>query len=110
MKPLQAARVTDKDLEVHPLRDSADVLAWTGEDPVLHFVNADLNTVIRRIARWHQVKVYNPDNVAGGPITGVFRQKESLEVTLGILDRAEKGYAFLKRKGDTIEVSAAASR
>jgi hypothetical protein len=110
LKPFQVARVTDKELNVHHLQDSADVLSWTSKDPVLHFDNADLNTVIRRIARWHQVKVYNPDNVAGAPITGVFRQKESLEVTLGTLDRAESGYAFLKRKGDTIEVSAIASR
>lgn len=110
LKPFQVARVTDKDLIVHRLQDSADVLSWTSKDPVLHFDNADLNTVIRRIARWHQVKVYNPGNVAGAPITGVFRQKESLEVTLGTLDRAESGYAFLKRKGDTIEVSAIASR
>ena len=106
----QVARVKDKGLDVHRLQDSAEVMSWTSKDPVLHFDNADLNTVIRRIARWHQVKVYNPDNVAGAPITGVFRQKESLEVTLGTLDRAESGYAFLKRKGDTIEVSAIASR
>ena len=110
LKPLQMARVTDKALDVHHLLNSADVLSWTTDDPVLHFDNADLNTVIRSIARWHQVKVYNPGNVSGAPITGVFRQKESLEVTLGMLDRAESGFAFLKRKGDTIEVSAVASR
>jgi transmembrane sensor len=110
LKPFQVARVTDKDFNVHRLPDSAEVLSWTSDDPVLHFDNTDLNTVIRRIARWHQVKVYNPDNVAGAPITGVFRQKESLEVTLGMLDRAESGLAFLKRRGDTIEVSAIASR
>lgn len=110
LKPLQQAVLTDRQLDVHHLPDSGDVLAWAGKDPVFHFDNTDMNTVIRRIARWHQVKIYNPDNVAGAPITGVFRQKESLEVTLGTLDRAESGYAFLKRKGDTIEVSAVASR
>ncbi|HEY4287968.1 MAG TPA: FecR domain-containing protein [Puia sp.] len=110
LKPLQVATVRDKTLDVHRLLDSADVLSWTSNDPVLHFDNTDLNTVIRSIARWHQVKVYNPDHVTGTPITGVFRQKESLEVTLGSLDRAERGYAFIKRKGDTIEVSTVASR
>jgi ferric-dicitrate binding protein FerR (iron transport regulator) len=110
LKPMQIARVTDREMNLHRLQDSAELLSWTGKDPVLQFDNTDLNTVIRRIARWHQVKVYNPDNVAGAPITGVFRQKESLEVTLGTLDRAESGLAFLKRRGDTIEVSAIASR
>ena len=110
LKPMQIARLTDREMNLHRLQDSAELLSWTGNDPVLHFDNTDLNTVIRRIARWHQVKVYNPNDVAGAPITGVFRQKESLEVTLGTLDRAESGLAFLKRKGDTIEVSAIASR
>ncbi len=110
LKPLQQAIITDKQLDIHHLPDSADIMAWAGKDPLFYFDNTDLNTVIRRIARWHQVKIYNPDNVAGAPITGVFRQKESLEVTLGIIDRIEIGYAFLKRRGDTIEVSAVASR
>jgi transmembrane sensor len=110
LKPLQQVLVKDKQLEVRHLHDPADVLDWAGKDPFLRFENSDLNTVIRRIARWHQVKIYNPDKVAGAPITGIFRQKESLEVTLGMIDRAESGYAFLKRRGDTIEVSAVASR
>ena len=106
LKPRQVAILMDGQINVHHLRDSAEVLSWADKDPCFHFDNVDLNTVIRRIARWHQVKIYNPDNVKGIPITGVFRQKESLEVTLGMLDRIESGKAFLKRKGDTIGISA----
>jgi len=82
-------------------------LSWAGKDPCFRFDNADLNTVIRRIARWHQVNVSNPDNIKGIPITGIFQQNESLEALLGKIDRVESGNAFLKRKGDTIEISAA---
>jgi transmembrane sensor len=107
LKPLQQTYVRNGRLEVRTMVDTSNVLRWASADPVFKFENADLNTVIRRIARWHQVKIYNPDNVVGVPITGIFRQKESLEAILGQIDRVEHGYAFLKRKGDTIQVSAA---
>jgi ferric-dicitrate binding protein FerR (iron transport regulator) len=107
LKPLQQALVSEAQLDIRPLGDSTDVLSWTGKAPYFRFDNADLNTVIRRIARWHQVTIHNPDNIRGIPITGVFRQNESLEAMLGMIDRVESGSAFLKRKGDTIEVSAA---
>jgi len=107
LKPLQQTYMKDGRLEVRTIVDTSNVLRWASADPVFNFENADLNTVVRRIARWHQVKIYNPDNVEGVPITGIFRQKESLEAILGQIDRVERGYAFLKRKGDTIQVSAA---
>ncbi|HEY6901358.1 MAG TPA: FecR domain-containing protein [Puia sp.] len=106
LKPLQQALVTRGQLAVRNLPDSFGILSWTEKEPCFYFENADLSTVIRRIARWHQVKIHNPDNVAGIPITGKFRQRESLEAVLGMIDRAESGSAFLKRNGDTIEVSA----
>jgi transmembrane sensor len=106
LKPSQVAILNGRQLDIHHLRDSGVALSWADKDPCFHFDNVDLNTVIRRIARWHQVKIYNPDNVKGIPITGVFRQKESLEVTLGMIDRIESGKAYLKRKGDTIGISA----
>ena len=107
LKPLQQALVSEAQLVIRPLLDSTAVLSWAGKAPYFRFDNADLNTVIRRIARWHQVTISNPDNIKGIPITGIFRQNESLEVLLGMIDRVESGSAFLKRKGDTIEVSAA---
>jgi len=107
LKPLQQALVTDGHVAVRVLRDSAAVLAWADKNPCFRFDNADLNTVVRRIARWHQVTVHNPNNITGIPITGIFRQNESLEVLLGMIDRVESGSAYLKRKGDTIEVSGA---
>lgn len=106
LKPHEQVTVTDRQLQVHPFRDSTAVLSWAEKDPYLYFNNADLNTVVRQLARWHQVKVYNPDQVKGIPITGIFRQNESLEATLGMIDRVESGSAFLKRIGDTIEISA----
>jgi len=107
LRPSQIALMIGGQLDIHNLRDSGVVLSWADKDPCFQFDNVDMNTVIRRIARWHQVRIYNPGNVKGIPITGVFRQKESLEVTLGIIDRVESGNARLKRKGDTIEISAA---
>jgi transmembrane sensor len=111
MKPYQQLVVANGKLDLRHILDSATVLSWAGKDPFFHFENANLITVVGRIARWYQLKVYNPGDVKGIPITGVFRQKESLEVTLGMIDRIESGYAFLKRRGDTIEISdAMASR
>ena len=107
LKPMQQVLIGDRAMELRPLRDTMAVLSWAGKDPCFRFDNADLNTVIRRIARWHQVNVSNPDNIKGIPITGIFRQNESLEALLGMIDRVESGSAFLKRKGDTIEISAA---
>lgn len=107
LRPLQQAVIRNGQVEVRHMPDSADVLSWAGKDPFFRFDKTDLNSVIRRIARWHQLKVYNPDNVTGLPITGIFRQKESLEVTLGMIDHAESSVARLKRRGDTIEISAA---
>jgi ferric-dicitrate binding protein FerR (iron transport regulator) len=111
MKPHQLLVAANGKLELRHLWDSAGVLSWAAKDPSFHFENASLITVVGRIARWYQLKVYNPAGVKGIPVTGVFRQKESLEVNLGMIDRIESGYAFLKRKGDTIEISdAMASR
>ena len=107
LKPAQQAVIGEGGVTVRGITDSAMILSWASTEPYFNFENADLNTVVQRIARWHQVTIYNPKNVVGAPITGIFRQKESLEVTLGMIDRVESGYAFLKRKGDTIEVSAA---
>jgi len=107
LKPAQQAVIGSGKVVVRGFGDSSTILSWASEDPCWRFENAELNAVIQRIARWHQVKIYNPDDVKGAPITGVFRQKESLEAVLGTLDRVESGYAFLKRKGDTILVSAA---
>jgi len=107
LRPAQQAVVRNGKLEIRTIPDSSNILSWASKDPYFHFENADLNTVVQHIARWHQVKIYNPDDVRGAPITGIFRQKESLEAILGMIDRVERGYAFLKRKGDTIEVSAA---
>ena len=66
--------------------------------------------VLKHLTATDSNRLEYSDNVAGAPITGVFRQNESLEVTLGTLDRAESGLAVLKWKGDTIEVPAMASR
>jgi len=107
LKPSQQALTGNGRLQIRHMEDSSKVLSWANPDPEFNFENADLITVVRRIARWHQVKIYNPDNVVGAPITGGFRQKESLEAILGQIDRIERGYAFLQRKGDTIQVSAA---
>ena len=107
LKPAEQALVGKEGVEVRRMGDSLSVLSWASKDPYFHFENAELNAVIQRIARWHQVKIYNPDDVKGAPITGIFRQKESLEAILGMIDRVERGYAFLKRKGDTILVSPA---
>lgn len=107
LKPAQQAVIGSGKMAIRGFSDSSAVLSWTSKDPCWHFVNAELNTVVQRIARWHQVKIYNPDNVVGAPVTGIFRQHESLEALLGTIDRVESGYAFLKRRGDTIVVSAA---
>ncbi|MBS1603754.1 MAG: FecR domain-containing protein, partial [Bacteroidetes bacterium] len=111
LRPVQQALIGNGSLEIQAIRDSATILAWAAREPYFQFENADLTTVVQRIARWHQVKIYNPDKVTGIPITGIFRQKETLEATLGMIDRVESGSAFLKRKGDTIEIlSSMASR
>jgi len=111
LKPHQLLVATNEKLDLRHFWDSTKILSWAAKDPFFHFENANLITVVGHIARWYQLKVYNPAGVKGIPITGVFRQKESLEVTLGMIDRIESGYAFLKRRGDTIEISdAMASR
>jgi ferric-dicitrate binding protein FerR (iron transport regulator) len=107
LRPAQQAVVEGGRLAVRGFSDSSKILSWADPNPYFNFENADLSTVVQRIARWHQVKIYNPENVVGAPITGIFRQKESLEALLGMIDRVERGYAFLRRKGDTIVVQTA---
>lgn len=106
LKPADQAIVSSGRMSVRTLDHPDGTIGWVEQDPYFEFDSADLNTVVRRLARWYRVKVvYNPDHVTGASITGIFRLRDPVEVNLAHLGDAEGTSATLAYRRDTIFLS-----
>jgi ferric-dicitrate binding protein FerR (iron transport regulator) len=104
LNPLEQA-IIDSKLLVRKQANPAKSLGWMNKDPFIAFDNADLNTVVQRLARWYGVKVNNSENVKGVAITGPFRLQDPLDSNMQHIADVERMTARLERRGDTIFLS-----
>jgi len=107
LKPGQAAVAGASGLAERPMIDSERMLAWRGrfvEEDAFVFENASLGEMLQEMAAWYGVKVSNPANLQGLPMTGKLPRSLSLEEMLKALGRVEKGPIRLLYHSDTILV------
>ena len=98
---IKNGQMAKKDLE-HP----ESCLAWAYNPPYFSFENDSLDTALREIARWYDVKISNPEDLAGDPIVGKLPRTLSLDEILDCI-RVSQISALLdiKKIGNTIYVT-----
>lgn len=104
--------VRNDGLVSHKIADFSHLLSWTGiaaDSPNFHFENTSFDDVIREIADYYKVQIYNPSHINGIPVTGDIAKSLSLEKILARVEQVENGYAYL-HKTDTLIVVSADSR
>lgn len=112
LKKNQQARLGGRDLEVTTMTDLSPALAWIRSGRAKRFFDfdhTDLPTALREVASYYGVAVHNPDNLKGTVFTGQVLRTQSLEVTLEALEQAQNDAFRLRRRRDTILVTAGGS-
>jgi hypothetical protein len=102
LEPSEQAVVQDDRMVVRRPGHPEGMIGWADQKPYFEFENTDVNTLIRRMARWYGVKVSNPENVTGKRITGIFSQQDSLDTNLAYIRGAVGLSARIERRNDTI--------
>ena len=102
LKPGQQVAVSEEGLSVGKIPDPTRVLAWM--DSCWRFDHTPLQTVLRQIARWHQMTVVNPEGVQGVSIKGKYGHEEPLDKIVSDLQQAESGNARIQIQKDTIYI------
>lgn len=87
------------------LKGEAGLFAWADVPKDLQFAGTKFSVVIREIADWYRLKIDNPDNLKGIPVTGVFARDQSPEKVLQEIERVESSAVFLHIDGDRIVIS-----
>jgi ferric-dicitrate binding protein FerR (iron transport regulator) len=105
LKPADQAIVSGDKVVRRRLEHPDGAIGWEEQDPYFEFDDVDLVTALQRLARWYQVKVYNPEHVTGASITGIFNQTQSLDMNLAHIGDAERGNARVTMRNDTIFLS-----
>jgi ferric-dicitrate binding protein FerR (iron transport regulator) len=84
--------------------EASESLAWAEKDPLFHFVDDDLQTVVRELARFYKLKVTYVDHVdvTGDLFTGDLRQRDSLDYNLLQINRVVRGNARLVRSDQSL--------
>ena len=105
LKPGEQALVTKNTIEIKKMTDTIRVLSWASKRWQMSFYYTDFTTVIRRIARWKGLKVYNPSNIKGLSVVGSFDYKEPIDEILKTLETIESGAVFVRRRGNRILIT-----
>jgi len=99
LTPGQQAQVTAGQLRIQPSIDMEEVVAW--KDGLFKFNSADIETVMRSIARWYSVDIKYQGPKAANRLTALIKRDSYVSDVLQILETS--GYHF-KIEGKTITV------
>ena len=95
--------VTDgSKITVHKLTHADRILSWSDRNPSFCFDNTELNSAMQQLARWYQVKLCNPDNIKGVPLSGSLMQNNALEDNLRVIQSVEQGFVRFELRRDTL--------
>jgi len=106
LRAAQQAIVRKDSIMVRAVSDSDYFGSWfiSRSDPFI-FHDTDLETVIKRVARWYNLKVVKSSDVKGIAITGMLLQNTSIDNKLEQIQMLESGLVGLERRNDTILVT-----
>lgn len=99
LQPGEQASLKGTVLEVHPVRDLAQVTAW--KEGLFDFHHADLKTVMRQLARWYDVEVVYAGEVPDRRFQGSFQMELNLSEVLNELAQMQVKF---KLEGRTLTV------
>src|SRR5690606_8581565 len=81
--PGELASVNDVHIDVQPA-DIESITAWTRGDFV--FNQEDLNSVLKKIARWYDVEIIYPDTVPDIRFSGAIARSRNLSAVLQMME------------------------
>lgn len=105
LKPTEQAVIHEDGVYVRKLSHPERVIGWMDKEAYCEFDSVDLLTVIRRVARMYGLNAAIGVKAKGTVITGIFSLKDPLDTNLKRIGAAERGYARVKRRGDSIFVT-----
>lgn len=100
LKPGQQAKVGSS-LEVLGNADIEEVMAW--KNGLFRFDNADIQAIMRKVARWYDIKVVYEGNVSADRFQGTISMDTRLSELLEVLELNKIGYAIENR---TVKIKA----
>ena len=71
----------------------------------INWSNTPLKKILAELEEDFKVKIYNPKNVDGIPVTGTGSGGQSISLMCLIITREEKGFAYLQYKNGIVYVS-----
>jgi transmembrane sensor len=92
IQPHQQVLVKGDRLEVLPLKDPDEVLAWQRNE--FHFNQKDLMTAMREVARWYQYELNNKEAVKGKSLGGKMGRELPVQDVLKAIELMEGGLAY----------------
>jgi ferric-dicitrate binding protein FerR (iron transport regulator) len=106
LQQAQQATVKEGRIETKTLANPWSCLDWAYNPPYFSFDGDSLDKVLRTLSRWYLVKISNPENLVGIPITVTLSRDTSLEDVLQVIQYIEKtAHIDIKKDGDTIYVT-----
>jgi ferric-dicitrate binding protein FerR (iron transport regulator) len=94
LKPGQQAKVGSS-LEVVSNADLEEVMAW--KNGLFRFDNADIYAIMRKVARWYDIKVVYEGNASPDRFQGTISMDTRLSELLEVLELNKIGYAIENR-------------
>jgi ferric-dicitrate binding protein FerR (iron transport regulator) len=102
LRPSEQAVVMNGRITVHRPDHPGGVVGWGDKEPYFEFDRTDLNTVIREIAKWYRLTVFNPEHVTGVTVSGKFMLKDPKDSNLAIIRDVERPNVKVERRGDSL--------
>lgn len=106
IKPSEQAIVNGSSLKVIKLAFPDQIYqSWTDPNPYFYFYHTRLDEALRQLARWYDVRIWNPQNLTGASIDGKVLRYDSLKTTLDQLQKLEGDGIHLEYTRNSIHVS-----
>lgn len=99
------AVATAGSLVTRKISHAEGLVGWREKRPYLRFWDADLETVLQRIAPYYGMHVENPRHVKGKTMRYTFMLDNSLEENIQTIQGIQLNKAYLEIKGDAILIS-----
>ncbi|HEY6900446.1 MAG TPA: FecR family protein, partial [Puia sp.] len=107
IRPGKQAILREGKVVEQPLSDAGELFAWLGEPTYFHFVETNIDTAAREIARFYQLSVSNPENVKGIPLTADLDRNRGVDEVLKDVEKLESGAVRIYRDKNQIVISKA---
>jgi len=103
--PGQEAAAGSDRVDVRPMRDSANAMAWVESSRFFYFNNTQFTEAVAAVAAWYGFGVDNPKNLKGIPITDRLPKELAPEGVISLIGKIEQGVLYVWVKDRVIHIS-----